>query len=131
MGRREATAHRAARSSSVEIVGREAELAAIDAFLGGAGARALVFAGDAGIGKTTLWESALAAAREQGFRVLATRASGAETRMSHTGLVDLLDDVDDAELAGLPTPQRHALEVALLRVEPPTRPQSRPSRSHS
>lgn len=118
MGSQEAAAQAAAPASWDRVVGREPELASIAAFLAAPEARALVVVGDPGIGKTTLWEAGLDAARAQGFRVLATRASEAEARMSHLGLMDLLDGVDEAELAGLPAPQRYALEVALLRTEP-------------
>ncbi len=99
-------------------VGREAELAAMERFFSPAGARALVLVGDAGIGKTTLWESGLAIAAQQGFRTLRARASEAEARLSFAGLVDLLDGIDGGVLAALPGPQRHALEVALRRAAP-------------
>ena len=100
------------------IVGREAELGALHSFLESAGApRALVLAGEPGIGKTTLWEAGVAAARDRGLRVLAARGSGAETRLSFAALIDLLDGVGADELAGLPPPQLHALEVALLRAD--------------
>src|SRR5262249_60938354 len=57
-----------------------------------------------------------AAARERGLRVLSARGSGAETRLSFAALIDLLDGIGE-ELANLPPPQLHALEVALLRAE--------------
>ena len=52
-------------SATAATIGHETELAAIDAFLDGAGAsaQALVLVGEAGIGKTTLWEHAVEAAR--------------------------------------------------------------------
>jgi hypothetical protein len=50
--------------------------------------------------------------------VLVTRPSEAEARLSFAGLADLLDEVGEGPLAGLPAPQRRALEVALVRVEP-------------
>ena len=43
---------------------------------------------------------------------------GADAQLSFAALIDLLDEVPDEELAGLPEPQRRALEVALLRAEP-------------
>lgn len=110
---------REALSPPGRIVGRDAELAALreivraDRFPG-----AVVLSGGPGIGKTTLWEAGLAAARERGIRVLSTRASGAETKLSFAALIDLLDDVERDELAALPGPQLRALEVALLRAEP-------------
>ena len=58
------------------IVGREEEATALAAFLAGRGEpRALVLTGEAGMGKTTLWQAALATAQELGIRVLAARAS--------------------------------------------------------
>jgi DNA-binding CsgD family transcriptional regulator len=108
-----------ARASGHDIVGREAELAVLQEFLGlDGGGRALVVTGDAGIGKTTMWEAGLGLARERGFRVLSSRASGAEAQLSFTALIDLLDGVGEEELARLPGLQRRALEVAVLRAEP-------------
>jgi DNA-binding CsgD family transcriptional regulator len=108
-------------------VGRQAELARVDAFLAaaGEGLRALVVAGPAGIGKTTVWHEAVCLAREQGCRVLGARASGAEARLSFAGLTDLLADVDAEALDGLPEPQRHALDVALLRAPSQRAPEQR------
>jgi hypothetical protein len=74
------------------IVGREAELELVRRFVesdrttGG-----LVLAGQAGIGKTTLWEAGVDAAQELGVRVLAARASDADAELSFTGLGDLLE----------------------------------------
>ena len=104
-----------------EIVGRERELATVERFVEGVGAApaALVLTGAPGSGKTTLWEAGTAAASERGIRVLAARASGAETSLTFAGIADLLDGVDDDELAaGVPAPQLHALRVATLQVDP-------------
>ena len=62
------------------LVAREGELEAIRALLTGGetAGRALVLEGEPGVGKTTLWEHGLAAAREAGFRVLVARASESE-----------------------------------------------------
>jgi DNA-binding CsgD family transcriptional regulator len=111
--------HERLRATAVQIVGREAELAALDEFADpGRLPRALVLSGGPGIGKTTLWEAGVAVARERGMRLLSTRASGAEAKLSFAGLIDLFDEVDREELSGLPRPQLRALEVALLRAEP-------------
>jgi predicted ATPase len=64
-----------------------------------------------------LAEAGVAAARQQGLRVLSARASGAEGQFSFAALGDLFEEVEGDELAGLPAPQRRALEVALLRVD--------------
>ena len=109
----------AARSVTGGPVGRAPELAVLEAFLGGVtGSRALVLTGGPGIGKTTLWEAAIDAARERGIRVVSTRASGAEAQLAFAGLIDLLDGVDLRSIEGLPAPQLAALEAALLRMEP-------------
>src|SRR6476659_5119313 len=100
------------------IVGREPELAALEAFLDPGGApRAFVLSGEPGIGKTTVWGAGVDAGRRRGLRVLSARGSGAETRLSFAALIDLLDGVGGEELADLPRPQLHALEVALLRAD--------------
>jgi DNA-binding CsgD family transcriptional regulator len=102
-----------------DIVGREPEVAALADFLARDEApKALVLAGGPGIGKTTLWEAGVELAGEHGLRVLSTRSSDAEAQFLFAALVDLLDDIDTSALEGLPAPQRHALEVALLRAEP-------------
>lgn len=101
------------------VVGRESELATIRQFVeADASRRGFVLAGQAGIGKTTLWEAGLEIARNRGRRVLSARASDAETQLSFSALIDLCDDVPSEALAVLAGPQRSALEVALLRAEP-------------
>jgi DNA-binding NarL/FixJ family response regulator len=101
-----------------QIVGREPELAALEAFVGGeATGRGLLLTGSPGVGKSTLWEAGVRLAREQRTRVLGARSSSAEAQMSWAGLIDLFDGVTE-ELACLPRPQLHALQVALRRVEP-------------
>ena len=95
---------------------------ALHEFLSAKGSRGLVLTGGPGIGKTTLWEAGIAAARRRRVRVLSTRANGAPARLAFAGLVDLLDGVDSTELGELHTPQRRALEIAVLRAEPTGRP---------
>jgi DNA-binding CsgD family transcriptional regulator len=101
-------------------VGRDAELEAIAVFLDRVerAAAALVFEGEAGIGKTTVWGRILDAAPTRGFAVLACRPAEAETKLAFASLADLLEPVADGILPLLPPPQRLALEVALLRVSP-------------
>ncbi len=101
------------------VVGREAELARVAGFVSAGGpTRGLAIMGEPGIGKTTLWEAGLDAAREAGALVLVARASEPELRLSFITVADLLDEVETAAFEGIPSPQRHALEVALLRAEP-------------
>jgi DNA-binding CsgD family transcriptional regulator/tetratricopeptide (TPR) repeat protein len=103
----------------IEVVGRESEFAVLGEFLtSDSPAGALVLTGGPGIGKTTLWEAGIAVARERGWRVLSARPSSAEAQLSFGALIDLCHDLDAGALAGLPAPQRVALEVALLRAEP-------------
>jgi DNA-binding CsgD family transcriptional regulator/tetratricopeptide (TPR) repeat protein len=105
-------------------IGRDAELAEVDAFLAAAahGFVALGIGGAPGIGKTTLWRAGLHGAMERGMRVLSSRPDAAEAKLSFAGLADLLGSLDDKELERLPDPQRAALRVALLRVAPSGRP---------
>ena len=109
--------------TDAQIVGREAELVALETFLGANGSpRALLLTGSPGVGKTTLWQAGVDLARARGLRVLSARGSGAEAQLEFAGLIDLLDDVDADELEALPPAQRHALEVALFRAEPTAGP---------
>ena len=106
-----------ARSTSAhEIVGRQRELADVEAFLEQASrqARTLVIAGEAGIGKTRVWREGVERAHGWEFRVLRSRPGGADVRLAFAGLADLLRDVRDETLDALPAPQRRALAVALM-----------------
>lgn len=98
------------------VLGREAELARLGAFLDRlpGGPAALVLAGAAGAGKTTLVQAAMADAAGRGFTVLATMPSPNDVRLAFAGLADLLDPRLDAVAGGLPGPQARALRVALL-----------------
>jgi hypothetical protein len=99
------------------IVGRDAELAAVEELLDGVavGPATLALWGDAGIGKTTVWEAGVAGARHRRYAVLACRPAASELRLSYAGLADLLNDVGAKVVEGLPPPQRRALDAALLR----------------
>jgi DNA-binding CsgD family transcriptional regulator len=102
------------------VVGREAELAEADSFLGGAGDGfgVLLLEGEAGIGKSTVWRAARQSAYERGFQVLSCHPSAAEAKDSFAGVADLLEPVSEDAFAALPPPQREALEIALLRRAP-------------
>ncbi len=102
------------------IVGRAAELVRLEELLDAIvdGPVALVLEGDIGIGKTTLWQAGLAAAARRSYHVLVCRPIECETQFGYAALGDLLADVPDSHLAELPEPQRRALEVASLRLDP-------------
>ena len=81
---------------------------------GRSGPHALVLDGDAGIGKTTLFDASVAEARADGFAVFSCRPGDAETAYSFAALGDLLGPLLPEGLERLPTPQRRALGAALL-----------------
>lgn len=103
-----------------EIVGRAAELGALDVFLErvARGPAAIVFEGLPGIGKTSVWEPGIARARVRSLAVLSCRPVEAEAKLAFASLTDLLEPVADRILAHLNEPQRIALEIALMRASP-------------
>jgi DNA-binding CsgD family transcriptional regulator len=105
-------------TASSPLVGRDEDLARIEAFLSAArdGSATLVFEGEPGIGKTTLWRAGVERARELGFRVLEARPAAAEQSLSFAALADLLAGTHD-EIGRLPAPQRRALRIALVLEE--------------
>lgn len=74
----------------------------------------LVIEGEAGIGKTTMWQGALQAAHERGFHVLAARVHPARSGLAYSALADLLDGVEPEIIDTLPSVQRLALNRVLL-----------------
>jgi len=102
------------------VVGRTVERRRVVDFLEAVagGPVRLVLEGEPGIGKTTVWAEGVASASERGFHVLSCRPVEAETQLGYAALGDLLGPVHDAVLEALPSPQRHAIDVALLREEP-------------
>jgi DNA-binding CsgD family transcriptional regulator len=102
-----------------QVVGRDEDLQAASAFLRAVavGPAGLVFAGEPGIGKTTLWDHVIGKARDRSMAVLSARPAAAEARLAFAVLADLLGPVPGGVLARLPEPQRHALAVALLRED--------------
>ena len=99
---------------SGELVGREEELQRVELFLEAArhAPRVLVIEGEAGAGKTSIWEAALASAQGAGSATVAARPAEMETSFTYAALADLMRDRRDA-LDGLPSRQRRAVEVAL------------------
>jgi DNA-binding CsgD family transcriptional regulator len=107
----------------MQVVGRNAELAAVERALGGVerGFAAIVICGDPGIGKTTVWRHGIAAAQARDYQLSWCRPAESERWLSFSGLADLMENVPRRLLDALPDPQREALEAALLkRVAPRT-----------
>ena len=96
---------------------RPAESAAVANFLQDVAQRpcALLFEGEAGIGKTTVWLSAVEQARSRGMHVLCARSAAAESVLSYAALADLMSGIDATVLASLPRPQQRAMDRVLLR----------------
>ena len=97
-------------------VGGSAEIAEIRAFLCAASGElaAVAVTGDAGIGKTAVWQHLLQAA-SRSSTVLSCRPAPAERPLAFSALDDLFGDVADQVLPALPGPRRRAVELALLR----------------
>jgi hypothetical protein len=92
------------------LLGRDRELALIDAAVRAVSERgsALVFRGEAGIGKTVLLDAARTSARDAGMRVLSTAGAEAESELPYAGLHRLLRPLLGA-VGELPAPQRAML----------------------
>jgi DNA-binding CsgD family transcriptional regulator len=104
----------------LEVIGREHEQAALTAFVDrlADGPAAALLVGEAGMGKTVLWQAAAETARGRGHRVLLTRPAPADAPLGFTGLGDLFEDVAGEVVDELPVPQADALRVALLLERP-------------
>jgi DNA-binding CsgD family transcriptional regulator len=100
------------------VVSRPLEIRAVSEFLQSAARQpsALVIEGEPGIGKTTLWLSAVEQARDSGYRVFCARVGQAESVLAYAAVADLLRDVDTSVLADLPDVQRLAVDRVLLRA---------------
>ena len=105
--------------TSVRVVGRDSELAAVGRFLDGIAVEpgALLIEGEPGIGKTTLWGAAIGEAESRGVRVLLARAAETEVQLSYAALADLVGADFEATRRALPPIQQRALAAALLRAE--------------
>ncbi|MEX1009365.1 MAG: AAA family ATPase [Acidimicrobiia bacterium] len=99
---------------STSVFGRELELDRIAAFVRAVpdGPAALLIEGEAGAGKTALWEAALACGGTE-TGIVSCRPVQSEATLSYAGLGDLIGGAIDELAAGLPAPQRRALDVAL------------------
>ena len=103
-----------------DVVGRDREFVAAGEFLDGLdmGPAALLFAGEPGIGKTTLWRATVELEKSRGCHVLTAQPAEAEAQLAFAVLADLVEPVLEKVVADLPEPQRHGLAVALLREAP-------------
>jgi predicted ATPase len=107
-----------ARPLRPRLFGRSAEIRSMVGFVTGLRRPSvLLLEGQAGIGKTSLWNAAVERAQEQPVQTLTAFPSAAETRLPYAGLGDLLGGLDGHALGGLPENYRRALDVALLRLE--------------
>ena len=102
------------------VVGRERELATVERVIdcGLEQYSALLLSGEAGIGKTTLWQEAVRLGEKAGFHVLRCRPGQAEAKLGFAALSDLLASIDESAFSALPGPQRDAIDAALLRAAP-------------
>ena len=100
------------------VVDRPLESRTVSEFLRSAAQQpsGLVIDGEPGIGKTTLWLSAVDKAIKSGYRVFSARVGQAESVLAYATVADLLHDVDATVLAGLPEVQRVAVDRVLLRA---------------
>jgi DNA-binding CsgD family transcriptional regulator len=106
--------------SGCGVPGRDRELATVMAFLDAlpSGPSGLLLEGEAGIGKTTVWDAGVAAAAARSYIILSSRPTESEATLSFAALGDLMDGVLGQVLPQLPPPQRRALAVALLMEDP-------------
>jgi DNA-binding CsgD family transcriptional regulator len=100
----------------MRLVGRERETDAALRALRSPGSRTVLITGPAGIGKTALFDEVLRRIADTHV-VVAARAVAAESHLAFAALGTLLSGHLDG-LTQLPTPQAHALEVALAMREP-------------
>ncbi len=100
-------------SAPTPIVGREHELEALVAWLAGPAPALLEIEGEAGIGKTTVWEEGVRLARDGGALVLAYRPVEVESPVSYGALAGLLEPVLPIVADAVPAPRLRALEGAL------------------
>lgn len=100
------------------IVGRERELARIEAFIAAPWPRVLLVEGPAGIGKSMLVEAAVRRMADGRATPLVARSTLVERDLPHAALASLLPDARiDPVLSSITPPRRRALEIALRRAD--------------
>ena len=104
-----------AQIEAAELVGRDAELEIVRRYLDllATGPAGLVIRGEPGIGKTSVWATAIDMASERGARVLTARPVEAELALGYAALGDLLQGIADEVMPALPEPRANALSAAL------------------
>ena len=105
-----------ATTPSFELVGRGRERARLVDFAARLreGPGALLIRGEPGIGKTMLWRESVAAAQDEGIRVLVARCAEAEMPVPLGAVSDLLDPgLCRGRRCSSAEPQRRALSAAL------------------
>lgn len=108
--------------SAVSIVrGHAAELREVQEFLHGHNSwpRGLALIGEPGIGRSTLWSTAIQRAENLGIQVLSTKISSFEFKLNYSGLVDLLGGPAGDVIGELPDVQQTALNRVLVGGENP------------
>ncbi|ADJ48208.1 LuxR family transcriptional regulator [Amycolatopsis mediterranei S699] len=103
------------------IIGRDADLAVLDAFVERAtnSAAALALSGDAGVGKTALLDAAAGYARARGVRVLSASGAEFEAGIAFAGLHQLLSPLVPDDGAAKPL----AVALGMREGPPPSRAQ--------
>ncbi len=98
------------------LIGRDDEIAETRAYLSAASGApvALAITGDAGIGKTVVWQHVLQAAGRSA-RVLSCQPTSGERPLAFSALDDLFGAAAADILPALAGPRKRAVEVALLR----------------
>lgn len=99
------------------IVGREAELARLQALFDDEGPTCVLIEGEAGIGKTTLWLDGVEQARRR-WNVLAARPAESEASLPFSALGDLLEPVFQSGGEEPLRDERDVLDLALYRAQP-------------
>jgi len=105
-------------SGPSDLVGRDGEMSAILAMIGGDGGSGLLLVGEAGIGKSALLHAASCAAAGEGRTVLRATGVQSEARVPFAGLHQLLYPLT-GRFGMLPAPQRKALLAAFGCIDGP------------
>ena len=101
-----------------ELIGRDAELRVLEAWLQQPDGSRIVFVhGERGIGRTALWRRATELAAAEDFHVMTCRPARAEAGTRFAALGDILQGVPGQAWAALAAPQQAALRAVLFEVD--------------